>query len=636
MKIRLKLFLNKTRPNGTITFADITDTENFATTYVDTKEMVFFKSALQDKLTITYTIGDLDHTDTLVSSAINQVADHGNYVIFSCDYDTIKTSLLDLLIRGVVEVISVENKVIAYYYDLLDATNVVNKTLTIKGYILMTLKDEVNILTPTFLFELDSYPEFNYIYVPELKRYYYVDTLTIVRNKLYRISCRIDVLKTYNEDILEQSAFVSRSSDADYIQPNLVDVRKPLEDVMEVTYEVPTMTSVNIINTDLDFNIDTSPYERVILSTMSDSTALTTYKVYAPIGSDLPEISFVKSQNERWYFLDNTSTKFNTLMKALHEDDRLMSYVNALIWIPFDPYTPFLSSSDGGYITGIKVDFGKYSVSTDGVVYDHNSYPSGVTLIDANTTRCSASPYFVIADFTLSGVHDNFMDYEPYTYYELYVPFASWVRLDPAQVLNHRLIVYYTMDLHTGMGTAFIYDMTKKQLVWSQSCQIGIKMDITSSNANEITKQKQALELNMMMGLLSSALTTAGGIATKNPVVAFGGVLSGAKAITSAVNQNSMLFQKGQVSYGSGDGCVHAPDKVILRRTSRKEITLDSPTTYYKLNGSPINQYMDLDDIASGNYIEVGEIKYTPVNQTFITLTEINEIERLLKDGVIL
>lgn len=51
---------------------------------------------------------------------------------------------------------------------------------------------------------------------------------------------------------------------------------------------------------------------------------------------------------------------------------------------------------------------------------------------------------------------DCFLDYSPYTCYELYIPFCGIVQIDPGDIMGHILSVQMVMDLSTGAVTAYI------------------------------------------------------------------------------------------------------------------------------------------------------------------------------------
>lgn len=74
------------------------------------------------------------------------------------------------------------------------------------------LKDRTQILSPVFLLELSSYPDYNYALFEG--RYYFITQIESLREDLWSLSCRVDVLGSYKTEILASSAFVAYDTTA--------------------------------------------------------------------------------------------------------------------------------------------------------------------------------------------------------------------------------------------------------------------------------------------------------------------------------------------------------------------------------------------------------------------------------------
>lgn len=105
----------------------------------------------------------------------------------------------------------------------LDKTNYIELIGNITG----VLRNECSIISPVIEIEMDDIPTFNYVYIPVFNRYYFVDNIVSVRNRLWRISMSVDVLMSFKEQILKQYGFITRNEyDFDNL---LVDNRLPLK-----------------------------------------------------------------------------------------------------------------------------------------------------------------------------------------------------------------------------------------------------------------------------------------------------------------------------------------------------------------------------------------------------------------------
>lgn len=69
------------------------------------------------------------------------------------------------------------------------------------------LKDQTQILTPTFILHWTEYPDYNY--AEFMGRYYFISTIESIRNDIWALSCSVDLLATYKSEILSTSAFVA-------------------------------------------------------------------------------------------------------------------------------------------------------------------------------------------------------------------------------------------------------------------------------------------------------------------------------------------------------------------------------------------------------------------------------------------
>ena len=84
--------------------------------------------------------------------------------------------------------------------------------LTLSG----NLRDECSITSPSILVEATSLVDYNYCYISEFKRYYFISDITSVRNNLWRVSLKCDVLESFKSDILNSSCIVNKQQNQSY------------------------------------------------------------------------------------------------------------------------------------------------------------------------------------------------------------------------------------------------------------------------------------------------------------------------------------------------------------------------------------------------------------------------------------
>lgn len=72
-----------------------------------------------------------------------------------------------------------------------------------------SLRGESSVINPSFLIEHSNPSGFNYCYIPDFDRYYFIDNITSVRTNIWRIDCSVDVLMSYSTEILNLEVIVS-------------------------------------------------------------------------------------------------------------------------------------------------------------------------------------------------------------------------------------------------------------------------------------------------------------------------------------------------------------------------------------------------------------------------------------------
>lgn len=97
-----------------------------------------------------------------------------------------------------------------YLYTTDSSVDDLDKILTSVGSLSGALREESDILYPVIKIEY-SQINFNYVYIPIWKRYYFVTGIKSIRTGLWEITLKVDVLTTYKNLIRQQTAFVLRN-----------------------------------------------------------------------------------------------------------------------------------------------------------------------------------------------------------------------------------------------------------------------------------------------------------------------------------------------------------------------------------------------------------------------------------------
>ena len=446
----------------------------------------------------------------------------------------------------------------------------------------------------------------NYCYIEEFERYYFIDNIIIQNNKLFVLILSVDSLESNKEDISNQNAFITRN-EFDY-NPLVKDEQISFYYDKEVSEYIPPKG--NKVNTTFDTSINHTT--NVVLSCISFNALPSAYEVNPPSGTNLPKINQLEYNEffSETCFIMNSNEISIVAYRAL-KNSGWASYIKAITIYPFN----LEKQSDNKVI----VFLGNNAIKTLNQQEDEYLY--------APYIKYKVSNYYIIADFTISG--NSFLDYEPYTMYELYVPYYGWVKLTPDQILNHRIIVYYTIQVEDGSANAYVYDTTDNKLIFTSTCQLGVRIGVTTTNNEEISASKKANNLNLTLGLISSVASVGIGAYTGNATAVVGGVLSGAKAIGSYINNNSMMFDKAYATFGNGNSGMYSSQECVIRKTRLKPKNYNED--YFKLVGRPLNEYRNIGELKG--YTVVGEIHLENIDAT---KQEIEQIESILKNGFII
>ena len=89
--------------------------------------------------------------------------------------------------------------------------NDVSKTLTDEHKVTGYSRVVVDMLNPVIELAGIEVNSYNYCYVQELNRYYYIENINISPNGVYRLSMRIDVLMTYRDDIMDSHGLITKN-----------------------------------------------------------------------------------------------------------------------------------------------------------------------------------------------------------------------------------------------------------------------------------------------------------------------------------------------------------------------------------------------------------------------------------------
>lgn len=252
----------------------------------------------------------------------------------------------------------------------------------------------------------------------------------------------------------------------------------------------------------------------------------------------------------------------------------------------------------------------------------HNSYLSklligGVEVTDVgfiNILRNQKSVYKV-GEYTFNANYD-FINFSPFTKITCYLPYLSNVNLPVNECLGCTIEFYYSIDTYTGNATAFVYNATKNYVMLNVMGKIGIEINLGGNSAYERNRNLLTTGIGVMGGGLATASQNAWGV-----------IGSAFKSGASIMDEMRETITRGSV----GDGFT------ALANTQNVTMIIETPIIntidYSEFKGRPLMETRVLNTLSG--FTKCEDVHFTPL-QTTPTSTEIDEIEDILRSGVII
>ena len=234
--------------------------------------------------------------------------------------------------------------------------------------------------------------------------------------------------------------------------------------------------------------------------------------------------------------------------------------------------------------------------------------------LDSSVPSKLVSEQYVTVDcgsVSLQEYFGNVFDYPPFTEISIYLPFIGIRRLDPSDIMRATVSVKYHVDVFTG---ACLADVNVKRdtaggvlYTFPGSCSV-----------------QYPLSSGSYMGIVSTiASTVVGSITAPTPLGAGAAVLGGITNLT--FNSHANVERSGSFTGNAGAMGSKIPYLIISRPQTAMAQNFET------LSGYPSNTYTKLSACTGFT-----QVKFVHVENLNATDAEKQEIEQLLKEGVIL
>lgn len=261
--------------------------------------------------------------------------------------------------------------------------------------------------------------------------------------------------------------------------------------------------------------------------------------------------------------------------------------------------------------------------------YPAHAAGTGSITVLGMPTGVSAYKADVWEQYNLGSVYiptrygDCFLDYAPQTRVSMYLPFCGVKQLNADDVIGHNVGVVYQLDNISGACVAYITIDAKVRYTFTGSCAIGIPISQSNWGQTYIAAATAAAgAIAGGMGAAGAAIQQ-GESALGIGMNAAAGAVQGGGGLSAFESKPTVSRSGNFTGAGSALGVPHP--FLIIERPDKSKI------------GDPTN----IIGITSSRVLPLGSLKgYNSISQCHLhgidaTMSELDEIERLLYEGVI-
>ena len=274
-------------------------------------------------------------------------------------------------------------------------------------------------------------------------------------------------------------------------------------------------------------------------------------------------------------------------------------YVISLVCYPFDVDSTGLTTTNGVVsVGGVSSDIAAAALTDRGV------------------------PYFYGGSVMVDNYYNSYLDYEPYTSIDIYIPYIGVRPLNVSQVVGHTICIGYYIDLNTQQITALIgldgHGGNLGQVVTQFVGSIGIQTPLSGTSAQDMIRNIVA----QTSGLITGVGAIAGGIMGANPALLASGVASTSNALLGGGHTAPSYY--GSLSPVSG---LYTPQVAYLIINRPRQAM---PAAYLTQQGFSSNYSGKVSQFSG--YLECASVNIA--STTTMTAQEQQEIINLLTGGI--
>ena len=469
-----------------------------------------------------------------------------------------------------------------------------------------TFKNPVDILNPTVQFELpiSDLGKYNYMYISDFGRYYFITGWTMISGATYSVSdstalfeitSHVDVLYTYKTKITANTGLIRRQ--ASQLNPFYIDREIPFMNTGFRTYLSSSLDPFSVVydSTDADLDKKVNVVSVLINNKIENVATVSAWSGEAPFVQPNPYLNTLNMTRSAyamtWDQVQAMYDYLNSNSVPCYLFGQTYEGIASVRAYPFDIY-----SHDSANLDSLaSITLGNFSLGT----------------VQGRLIKRNYNCIFDCGSISLVGLSNgDFRDFEPYTSYELYLPYCGFVSLDASDISENTIQIKYAVDLITGDCEAIVTDYYDTSLIYKTAKgKMGLDCPVSNTNQSEIARN-----------LILSGLSLATSASTGTPDI---------MSLMNAGVNVAINPMKHTGSLPSSGISLCMPSKPILIVSQMQSINM---TDYASVKGYACEKSLSLSSLSG--YTEVEKIHLE--NMDPATKTETEEIISLLSNGVIM
>lgn len=437
------------------------------------------------------------------------------------------------------------------------------------------IKDASGVVNPTIEINYPTYPHFNYCYIADFFRYYYISEWTYNKG-LWTATLSVDVLATGRQFIYGTSAQVIFSSSL--YDLNILDNRIAARgDYQRDENNEPFVGLITGGNT-----VPNGTFALVVLNNNTNwasGSATTYYLTYQQMQTFAGELMAATVWESLKQFFDNP---LDGLIECYYLPIQVSNYISLSI--------------------DIAIQIGDYSFPTA-----TGKAPVGTTLAQKYKSVQIEIPWY----------YDDFRKLSPYTEINLFVPYCGSKPIAPEAIYNiDYLFIQYSVDVITGNIQAIVYNQDEILEEFNGNCKIILPVG-----------QQQA-RVDSIIGATGGAIAAVAGFASGGIALGAVGVLSAISSVVTPANIKQMGGFSGSILGNIIGNDLLKWQKFRLSVTSR--MTTDEPDNMRTRVGNALNKVVGLSTLTG--YVQTSGASVSAPG----TSVELEQLNALLDSGIYL